>query len=336
MDAPRPALRDVTSVDPLGWYAPRRPRPAGRPTCRTWSEGVTDCLMRVYISAPSRVDLSTLKMVLAELNVQYVPTEDAHVAARSSDEDWPSVDAVLAVLSNLGDAHHEQVYFEAGLALGRGIPVLLLADQDYHPRVPALAATLFVRANLANPEALRFHLGLWLRKVAQPNTGEGRSQPRLQGQQVDVPRLRDSLSRLRGQVSGTARGRALELWVGDLFRSGGGDLVAPSDPADRGFDFVADLPGLSPRTGPLVVQVKSTTSPRALVAAALHLQSQVLQQRAGLGLLLFDDDDLPLHFALQVVPMVISFGADELLRELEHASLADVLARSRDEAVHRL
>jgi len=73
-----------------------------------------------------------------------------------------------------------------------------------------------------------------------------------------------------------------------------------------------------------------------LLSAANQLQSLVLQQSAALGLLVFDDGDLPPAFALQVVPMVISLGTNELLESLRESPLSQVLWDARRDAVHRL
>jgi len=86
----------------------------------------------------------------------------------------------------------------------------------------------------------------------------------------------------------------------------------------------------------VVVEVKTSASPRVLLSAANQLQSLVLQQSAALGLLVFDDGDLPPAFALQVVPMVISLGTNELLESLRESPLSQVLWDARRDAVHRL
>jgi hypothetical protein len=166
---------------------------------------------------------------------------------------------------------------------------------------------------LNNREALRFHLGLFLREGPEGAPGS-RPSDSVQGKRVDVASLGRRFDEIH-TASGARLGFELERLVSDIFRESGLD-VALAQQDDRGFDLVAATPSLGLRGRPPLVDIKSVRNPSILNKAAQALQYLVLQERAGLGLLLFDDTQLPSGFALQVVPMVITFGLSELLREL--------------------
>ena len=65
------------------------------------------------------------------------------------------------------------------------------------------------------------------------------------------------------------------------------------------------------------------------------LSVQVLQARAGLGLLIYDQATSGAREAPSA-PLVLRIGIDELLTELEGSSLTAVLAQARNRAVHRM
>ena len=66
------------------------------------------------------------------------------------------------------------IYIEIGVAVARGLPLIVIAEPSI-PASPALAgATTIVITQLGNEEALRLHLGVFLRQV---QAAPGRSGP---------------------------------------------------------------------------------------------------------------------------------------------------------------
>jgi hypothetical protein len=252
----------------------------------------------------------------------------------------------VVVLIPLSRGDYERTLIEAGIALGRQVPLLILTEYEAPSELHQVAKVAEMHGILLNPEALRFHLSLFLKSLSA--SGEGRepwvlSQSRHfdrwlsnQSSHFDLKPFRLRLEEIRKLPTGGAKGSKYEEWVADVFRASGAEVAVPTGLKDRGFDLAVAMPDLEFRTGPLVVEVKLSSSPRALTDAALRLQYLVLQERAGLGLLLYEDEHLPKTFALQVVPMVVSLGFNDLVRQLERETLAQVLIQARNEAVHRL
>ncbi len=240
-------------------------------------------------------------------------------------------DAVVVVLSALQDS--ARVFFEAGVALGLGLPLLVMAEADADSGPLKGLSVAQLPGGTRNEEALRFHLGLFITSAARAAPAQVKRPP--SPLKINLLEQRAKLDALHRE--GSANGRMLERWAVDLFRAGGAKVAEASNPSNRGLDLVAELEGLN-LPGPLVVEVKGgKPSSRRLLEAALQLQYLVLQERAGLGLLLFDDAAMPAGFALQVVPMVVCLGAAEPLSMMEqHGSLADAMRSARNEAVHQL
>lgn len=293
--------------------------------------------MRVFLAGAHFDESALVRRVLLELGAEVVDAHDVVAGAAWSEQitRWADdVDAAVAVLPDTRGARYESVLVEVGIALGRGLPLLVLVGDDPAPVPLLLPDVPSARTNFQNVDALRFRLDLFLRRL----TTETASAPwHAEAEPVDVEELRRSLDHIRESPS-SGRGQRYEAWVVGLFRSAGAEAVIPRNPDDRGFDLVAALPGVSPEPGPLVVEVKATARPQHLMDAALRLQHQVLRERAGLGLLLFEDRHVSSAFAFPTVPMVVAMGLNELPISLERhdGSLSRVLRAARNEAVHRL
>lgn len=286
--------------------------------------------MRVYLSAPGGVDVSAFRDVLARLGAEIVPpTGGEHWQTL---ETWEGVDAAVVVLMPLSRADDERLFMEAGIALGRQIPLIVFTEHEISPVAFQMTEIVQIRATRMNSESLWFHLSLFLKRLSTSGERSNPSPPE-RPPRFDVRPFRERLVDIR-RLPSQSKSRDYEEWVADLLKSAGAEIAAPTDSQRRGFDLVASVPALDSKIGPLVVEVKRSSSPEVLTDAALGLQYLVLQERAGFGLLLYEDEDLPRSFALHSVPMVLSLGFDELLSELEHEALTDVVLRARNKAVH--
>ena len=306
---------------------------------REWSSGrnLWKCVsMRVYVPESRRADLLVLRSVLQELEAEIVDADDLSSVTwgRKLAPAWEEVDAVVAVITGQQGGRSETALVEAGIAIGRGIPLLVLSDEEVP--LPLLAGGRvadITERGLLSAETLRFHLSLFLRRVERGESPVVREDA---AREIDVRAARGRLAAVR-QLPPPQRALQYEQWAEDLFRTAGGQVVSARDSGSRGFDFVASVPGFELTQGPLVVEVKGTLRADHLQDAALRLQYLVLTERAALGLLLFDDEEIHPNFALQTVPMVVVLGVGELLDLLERRkSLTRVLIHARNEAVHRI
>jgi hypothetical protein len=296
------------------------------------------CLgVRCLLIAPPELDLSVLLTALADRAVGVDSTSDIGAGVALARVALDQFDFGVAVVpSGIGERSVglSAIYLEIGVATGRGLPLLIVAEPP-GPPLPALAGLTTVIISLDNEEALRLQLGLFLHQV----------EAGLPTRQVEEPPTTQHLvpsaylARLQAarDSAPAQRGMALERLLGDLFRDAGAEVEqrAPGGP-DDGVDIAAFIPGEEQRLGTLMIQVKSgvLTGP-AMEQEQQKLSLQVLQARAGLGLLIYDQATSGAREAPSA-PLVLRIGIDELLSELEGRSLTAVLAQARNRAVHRM
>jgi hypothetical protein len=225
------------------------------------------------------------------------------------------------------------IYVEIGVVAARELPILVLTEVPGPPS-PALAGLTTVITSLGNEEALRLQLSLFLRRVEAPPSGRQPVQPPATTAHLVPALYRARLQAVRNSPA-AQRGLAFEQLLSDLFRDAGAQVEqrGPSGP-DVGVDIAAFIPGEEQRLGTLMIQVKSgTLTAPAMQQEQRKLSKQVLEARAGLGLLVYDQVT-PGARKTPSVQLVSRLGIDELLTELEGRPLSAVLVQARNRAVH--
>ena len=118
--------------------------------------------------SPSGSDLSVLRVVLAEQAVDIESTSDVGAGVALAGVSLAQYDFAVAVIPADHERHEASlpaIYIEIGVVVGRGLPLLVIAGPSI-PASPALAgATTIVMTQLGNEEALRLHLGVFLRQM---------------------------------------------------------------------------------------------------------------------------------------------------------------------------
>ncbi len=181
--------------------------------------------MRCLIIAPSAVDLRVLLGVLKDQDVQALSTADLGAGAALARVPFDGIDCGIAVVPGTpvrSTAGLPATYVEIGIAVGRGLPMLVVAEPPELPS-PALAGITTVSTPVHNVQALRLHLGLFLRSVAATPARPTPQQPVTTLGTVAAT-YRARLDTLR-KAHPAERAMRFEQLVGDLLRATGADVV---------------------------------------------------------------------------------------------------------------
>ena len=113
--------------------------------------------------SPSGSDLSVLRAVLTDHAVDIDSTSDVGAGVALAGVSLAQYDFAVAVIPADHERHEASlpaIYIEIGVAVARGLPLMVIAGTSI-PASPALAgATTIVMTELGNEEALRLHLGV--------------------------------------------------------------------------------------------------------------------------------------------------------------------------------
>lgn len=134
-------------------------------SCETqYDRLVPQCL----VIAPSYADLSALRTVLAELGVTATATTQLLVGAQLATLPLDEFSFAVTVLPASGPdgtpaTTPATIFLEAGIALGRGVPLIVLAedsDEDL-PALGGLASDVWTIAGVKDEASIRLHLTLF-------------------------------------------------------------------------------------------------------------------------------------------------------------------------------
>lgn len=279
---------------------------------------------RWFISAPAGMNLRQLMTELRRRGVSpYVLSDVAPLGASIMQSLQQAIDAADFVLVVLGTTESRQnVLFEAGMAVGRGKPVVVIADPAEAPP-PDLTGLLTIRARPDDLPAISFAL----------DQAEGRSARMSQFAPATGHALGHRVDQLLGQLSTTANlteRAALDLLTQALESSGAVAAQSP-DEVDRRFDIGVwsdDLDAIA--ANPLLIELKRKLSPQAVEQVLGYLP---LNPKARVALLVFLEPAT--NSLLKDVPYpVLAISLRELLERMRTASFAEVVRDLRNRAVH--
>jgi hypothetical protein len=281
--------------------------------------------MRVFVSASADADTDTLREALEELGANVLTTTDIASGGGLRSVLQPTDRLVGHLQYPL--VGNTAVLVEIGIAIGMGLPVLAIVPPA-SPIPAALGDVIVVRSAANDLEALQLPLKLFMRTEARgPSSSPVSSASR---EQVDLVRFRERLAMLEGAKDSE---RELAELVAALFRYSGAQVEEQPVLGERWRpDIALAIPGEEGRLGTVIVELKTSRNRKALQSAASQLVEYVLALRGGLGVVLYTgpEQDLP------TTPMTVSLSLDRLLSELRDRSLAEVLIRARNQAIHRL
>jgi hypothetical protein len=288
---------------------------------------VPQCL----VIAPSYADLSALRTVLAELDTTATATTQLLVGAQLATVPLDDFSFAVAVLPASGPDRAPgtpaTIFLEAGIALGRGVPLIVLAedpDEDL-PALGGLASDVWTIAGATDEASIRLHLTLFTKILETQRPlltvgGGGLGKTRLANQLLDEAFAR--------------RGQGLQEEVLSLLRAGGATVEseAVAGGGDR-VDAVALIPGTERVLGPVLIEVKALRG-HGLPAAVDQLTTFLGRSGAMFGMIVYDGprQESGPRGNFPIVAMHI----DQMRELVRDGSLGSTLVHIRNTAVHGL
>lgn len=281
--------------------------------------------MRVLITADLSTARRQLQAALESGGHTVLDSTELGAGALLAAADW-DVDAVVAgfFASRPTQRQLGAVLVEAGVALGRGIPVLLLTRAGV--QAPALTGVPRIEANLEDLETLALKLDMVLQGV------HGGVPRQAAVEAVVSPRITAEVARVTGyELEQTVAG-LLQVSSSAVFTE------ARSDSPAGGADFAFYFKGRESDLGLVLIEVKQIRGSewqRRIREASHQLARYVAQANAGFGLVIYDGDSLPPQLRT-ADPFVVAISLESLQIDLEQRSLVEVVWRLRNEAIHGL
>jgi hypothetical protein len=292
------------------------------------------------VIAPSFADLSALRMVLAELDITATTTTQLLAGAQLATVPLDEYSFAVAVLPASGPGGTPAdtpttILLEAGIALGRGIPLIVLAEDPDEglPALGGLASNVWTIGGAKDAASIRLHLTLFTRvlEITEPARN---SVPRRLATSTAPQATSTAETTGRPSQSLRKRNQSLEKEVLSLLQVGGAKVesAAVSSGGDR-VDAAALIPGTEQILGPVLIEVKALRGQHGLSAAVDQLTAFLVRSKAMLGLVVYDGPRQKPQSA-RGFPIVAVMHVDELRDHVREGSLGSTLIYARNAAVH--
>ena len=179
---------------------------------------LTSLYHRCFISAPVGLDLGALPQLLIDHGISWEWSKDENLSEQNPAARIAAADFTLIVLN--GTRADYRGVFDAGMATGLRKPVLLIQSKTRTLPIDLRQFTV-VKASLANREALKFHLDLFL---ATPTTSKDRAVVTQVSTRAITP----------ARAYASSSGNALEQRVYDAVVAAGGSAVSEPTTTSEG------------------------------------------------------------------------------------------------------
>ncbi|MCM3885048.1 restriction endonuclease [Frankia sp. R82] len=280
--------------------------------------------------APNYADLSELRVVAAETELLVTTSTQLLAGAQLVTVPLDDFDFAVAVLPATGAdgtpaSVPPAIYVELGVVLGRGLPLLVLAEnpEDELPGFGGVAGDVWVIAGAIDEASLRLNLDLF-DKVTGLRRRTGGHGP------MGKPPVLVPGSALRGQLRAAAG--QLEREVFELLKADGALVEEAADLGrDTAVDAAAVLPGVGGALGPVLVQVKALQG-RDLSRAVRDLARAVSERGASLGVVVYDGPRQQPRTPADI-PIVV-LHVDDLRQRVEQHTLGRQLVEARNYFIH--
>jgi hypothetical protein len=280
---------------------------------------------KCFISAKYGVELGILQRVLDEANVEWAWAQNSPHGATVIDAVSQAIkraDFVIGVITDGSD----NVMFEVGIAIGLGIPVLLLTTRK-RPLPFDLASFRHFSTDLKDAKLLSLQLDLFVRSLTAPRSDKRRPLTAYSG----------NVDRIQDQPAPKLFDSALEQNISAAIYRAGGRVTIPSR-SRRVLtpDLLMWLPEMdSELFNPAAIEAKKTISAQNLPLLQHRLGEFVRNSNMGCGLIVVNSVKLARNPA-QIVPypFVFIIGLGDFKSTLEQGELASWIRQERNRLAH--
>lgn len=295
--------------------------------------------LKCFISASYETDISIIKSILVENNVEVLDIYDNSIGVPIQDilkRNLRNSDFALFIISN----DNQTVLYEMGVCDGMGKQHFVFLDKDF--KIPFYIENKpFLRANLSDRIFLQLSIENILqevRKSKKPSTKKKKikkSKERIYKNDIKGD-LRSYLSQLN-KLRKIGNARELEHLVEEIFKTINLNYVQNLTRADKGIDFALWSDELGRVIGnPIIVEIKSGN----LTAASFRnaedqIKRYAEQSDAKLALLLYLDKRNKRHeIKSSIRPLIISYDIEDFVKSLISETFESIILNKRNRIAH--
>lgn len=286
--------------------------------------------MNCYLSYQYNTDLTAIRKILNEWNVEYTDPVNRISAGQSIVEKIKDLieeaDFILVLYTQ-----NTNIAFELGMAYQLKKPIFAIVPESEENVPVFLSSMLYLRADFNDLEKISYSLNLFLKNLEKKKPTKSNKDKippkRTEHKKLDLPDF-DSLS-----------GIELETYVKNLLTQLDLDIVIENQKKFKDFraDFSLWLDELNSTIGnPVIVEVKSRISQSSYKNAINQLTHYIDKSNAKAGLLIYNNPN-KIYFERETgSPNIFSIDINELANQLKNKGFGELLVDLRNKSIHKI
>jgi hypothetical protein len=295
--------------------------------------------LRCFISASNDADLSLLKTVLIENEIETSDIYDFSIGNSIQQilkRKIRQADFALFVISK----ENTNVIYEMGICEGLGKQHFIFLHKDY--KVPVyLDNKLFIRTDLNDRTFLEMSVKKILQSVQKKSLIKSKKSKiyldKVKAYSEEIKTNLNSFLKQIKKLRKSGHGRELEYILEEIFKSIRLNYVENSTNRDKGVDFALWSNEIGKIIGnPIIVEVKyGNLNELSIRHAEEQLNQYVSKSDARVALLLYLDKENRRHkIKTSLNPLVIAFDVEDFATELLTHSFESLILNQRNKIAH--
>ncbi|HBI01238.1 MAG TPA: hypothetical protein PLL09_00555 [Flavobacterium sp.] len=298
-----------------------------------------DRQLKCFLSASYDTDLSLVRSVLAENNVEAFDLYDFSIGSSIQDilkRKLRQSDFAVFVVSK----ESKNVLYEIGVCEGLGKPSLIIIDKEAN--LPFyIDNKLSLTANLSDREFLKMTLLGFLDEIRAKRKPTKRvtrqSEKQVENYDNDIKEVLRSLLDQTKRIRENGQGRELEYVIEEIFKTIHLKYADNSRGPDLGIDFALWNDKLGRIIGnPIIVEAKfGRLSDETFKKAEFQIKRYAESSDARVALLLYLDKTGKRHkLKSSLNPLIIAYDVEDFINALLESSFESVILTSRNKIAH--
>lgn len=296
-------------------------------------------MLTCFVSAPAGVNLSRIKQILLERDIEFVLPSEVLAHGQTISEKINKLisrsDIFMAVFDDVHDSGN--ILFELGLAVGLKKQIIILTPPSLS--LPSdLSGFLVLRVTQDNLDALGFSLDQMLaaiRKKSKKRVTKKYDDLKITKKPISnkIYDLKDKLNDLDPRVAGYT----LERFVADLLRESGISVIQQSEKPDTGADFAIWSDELAAILGnPILIEIKRAIRDRAQALQVTNQLTRYIEKSNSKSAIVLYLEGLPSDRIQNFTHEfnILFFQLGDIVEQLQNDTFADIIRIRRNIIAH--
>ena len=296
-------------------------------------------MLTCFISAPAGVNLTTIKQILLERDIEFVLPSEVLTHGQSISGKIKKLislsDIFIAVFDDVHD--NGNILFELGLAVGLKKQIIILTPPSFS--LPSdLSGFLVLRVTQDNLDALGFSLDQML--AATGKKSKKRAIKKYDDFKITKKPISNKIHELKNKLNdldSRVADYTLERFVADLLKESGISVIQQSGKPDTGADFAIWSDELGAILGnPILIEIKRTIRDRAQARQVTNQLTRYIEKNNSKSAIVLYLEGLPSDRIQEFTNKfnILFFRLGDIVEQLQNNTFADTIRIRRNRIAH--